>query len=251
MAQGYWYFNRTFVTAEPYSTRTKAPGIRPCLPQHEDGWHRLDTLRFRSHPCFRTVHEAPLHPERGVSVWCVDNGRFLITARTGLNFIELFADGNEFATTWLEYSDRDGAGEGLARHVELTESDLRVRLPPEKKNCKKLKMAVHSLGGVKAEIEDVTNAAKKVRMPKGMTGYWGPKYGSSQMGGSMAMQLVMSSISEKKKLLVLVRVYHEQAVYGVEIVYEDGSVELFGKRGGRPKDVNFGMWRCRRFYRIY
>lgn len=53
MLRDYVRLNRTFLCREPYSTRTKQQGQRLCMPSDECGWHRLDTLRFRHHPCFQ------------------------------------------------------------------------------------------------------------------------------------------------------------------------------------------------------
>ena len=245
MEHAYWYFNRTFVTAEPYSTRTKQPGLRPCLPSQECGWHRLDCLRFRSHPCFRAAYDPPQHPERGLQVWAVDIGRFIITARTGINFIELRTEGDPFCTSWLEYPDRDIVDGGLQRHLEISESDLRTRLPSDKKN-KRLSFEVHSLGGERAIVDDVKTAAQKIKMPKGMVGFAGPTYGAAAMEGSQKTQVLFSERWEKnKKILTSVRVFHEFSVHGVELSYEDGSVELFGRRSGQPKDVPLGACCCR------
>lgn len=235
MLRDYVRFNRTFLCREPYSTRTKSPGARLCLPKDECNWHRLDTLRFRFHPCFRLPSEMPLNADDSVQVWPIDNGRVLVTAATGIAFIEIFTDGDDMCRTWTEYINGDGAASsGPPRHIMFTESDLRGRLPEEKKT-KKLKLEIHSVGQGKHVVEDLGLLMSKtsvVKMPNSQLGFRGSKVGASKQEGSRPEEVILQSALVQTKLLTSIRVYHGFALDGLEFKYEDSTSQLFGKRGG-------------------
>jgi hypothetical protein len=234
MLQDYSIFNRTFLTKEPYSTRTKQPGLQPCLPEHECTWHRLDALRFRSHPCFKLVTDSPVHPEDGVQVWAIDQGRLFITAKSGVSFIEIRPEGEAFCDTWIEYAE---GPEGYPKQVMLTESDIRGRLPPELKQ-KMLKLEIYSHGQGKYVVEDITKAVVKVKLPKGGVpilgsgnGFMGPKFGEGSQPGTQAQEIFFPHAFDQKMLLLAIKIYHGFALDGLEFIYEDGSTCLFGKKG--------------------
>ena len=233
MLQDYGVFNRSFLTRESYSTRTKQPGLQPCLPEHECAWHRLDALRFRSHPCFKLVTDAPLTAEDGVTVWAVDQGRLIVTAKSGISFIEIRPEGEQFCNTWIEYAE---SPEGYPRQVVLAESDLRNRLPSELRQ-RKLSLEIFSHGMGKYVVDDVSKAAVKVKLPNGgilgSTGYMGPKVGQSSQPGTQHQDLFLPHAFDQKKLLVAVKVHYGFAFDGLEFIYEDGSGVMFGKRGGQ------------------
>src|SRR5277367_2144239 len=92
MLRDYVTLSRSFVTREPFSTRTNAKGGL-VLQKDECTWHRLDCLRFRSHPCFRLPGDSPLGSDDTVQVWPVDNGNVLVTAATGVAYIEIYTEG--------------------------------------------------------------------------------------------------------------------------------------------------------------
>ena len=235
MLRDYVRLNRTFLCREPYSTRTKEQGMRLCLPKDECTWHRLDTLRFRYHPCFRLTSDAPLNSEDGVQVWAIDNGRIMVTAVTGIAFIELYAEGDEICHTWIEYINGDNASSGCPpRQILLTESDLRSRLP-EDRRTNKLRIEIHSVGQGKHVVHDISQLTSKkalVKMPRGQMGFRGSRHGMSQMEGSQPEELVLHSALDQTKVLMSIKVYHGFAVDGLEFLYEDSSSQLFGKRGG-------------------
>ena len=229
--------NRTFLSREPYSTRTKKQGLQPCLPEHETSWHRLDTLRFRSHPCFRLVSDLPMSAEDGVQVWAIDQGRLLVTAKSGISFIEIFPEGQGACELWNEYKE---GPEGYPKQILLTENELRGRLPPDLKQ-KKLRLDIFSHGRGRYTVEDVKCALAKVKMPHGQPGFLGPKYGESRMEDSQPQELLLPHAYEQKKLLVSIKVYHGSALDGLEFCYEDRSSLLFGKRGGQGEGSEFPL----------
>ena len=247
MLSDYVTLNRTFLCREPYSTRTKQQGMRLCLPKDECSWHRLDTLRFRHHPCFKLPSDPPLNSEDGVQVWAIDNGRILVTAVTGISFLELFTEGDDICHTWIEYLNGDsGNSSGPPRQISLTESDLRSRLPEERRS-KKLKLEIHSVGQGKHIVEDISQLTSKkalVKMPRGQIGFRGSKLGQSRMEGSRPEEIILHSALNQTKVLTSIKVYHGFAIDGLEFFYEDSSSQLFGKAGGKPggSEFLFGMY---------
>lgn len=245
MLRDYVRLNRTFLCREPYSTRTKSPGMRLCLQQDECTWHRLDTLRFRYHPCFRLPSDQPLNFDNSIQVWPVDNGKVLVTAATGVTFIELYTDGDELCHSWLEYGNGDFASPASPRQVVLMESDLKTRLPDDKKN-NRIKVKMHSAGGGEHTVDDFGKLKSKeslVKLPNGQSGFRGSKLGFSQQEGTQHHQIILESAVKLNKLLTSIKVYHGFALDGIEFFYEDSTSQLFGKRGGKPggSEFLFGM----------
>ena len=241
MLRDYVRLNRTFLCREPYSTRTKSPGMRLCLQKDECNWHRLDALRFRYHPCFRLPTDQPLNVDGSIQVWPVDNGKTLVTAATGVTFIELFTEGDEFCHSWLEYGTADAVASPPPRQVILTESELKSRLPDDRKN-KKIKLVMHSAGGGEHTVEDLGRLKSKdssVKLPNGQPGFRGSKLGFSQQEGTQPQQVILESATKLNKLLTSIKAYHGFALDGIEFFYEDSTSQLFGKRGGKPGGSEF------------
>ena len=243
MLRDYVRLNRTFLCREPYSTRTKSPGVRLCLPKDECGWHRLDALRFKNHPCFRLPTDAPLNPDESIQVWPADNGKALITAPTGISFVEIFAEGDETCRAWLEYSNGDVQSGGPPRQILLTENELKARLPEDRKSSKKLNIKIFSAGQGSHEIIDFNALLKAknhlVKLPNGQSGFKGCKLGESAQEGSKAEQVILETAHIQTKLLTSIKVYHGYALDGMEFLYEDSTSQLFGKRGVQPVGSQF------------
>lgn len=244
MLRDYVRLNRTFTCREPYSTRTKSPGQRLCLQKDECTWHRLDCLRFRFHPCFRLPTDQPLNTDGSVQVWTVDNGGVLVTAATGVAFIELYAEGDDVCHSHIEYLDPNNGSNGSPRQISLVESELLDRLPQDKRS-KQLKLEIYSVGQGKHVVENFGQLAStknsRVRLPDGRWGFRGSKLGFSQMEGSEAQELIIDSCYIQTKLLTTIRVYHGFAVDGVEFIYEDTTTQLFGKRSGKEGGTEFAL----------
>ena len=241
MARDYVTLNRTFTCREPFSTRTRSPGQRLCLPKDECGWHRLDCLRFRYHPCFRLPTDPPSNSDDSVQVWAVDNGNVMVTAATGITWIEIFAE-EERCKSHIEYTDGNGGG-APPRQISLTEADIRSRLSEDRRG-KKLKLEIFSGGQGSRVVEDFGQLASKhstVKLPNGQLGFRGSKLGFSQMEGSKPEELILQSAMSQTKLLVQVKVYHGFALDGIEFVYEDFTSQLFGKRGGKEGGSKFDL----------
>ncbi|PYH93288.1 hypothetical protein BO71DRAFT_4641 [Aspergillus ellipticus CBS 707.79] len=242
MLRDYVRFNRTFLTREPFATRTKTQGLKLCLPQDECSWHRLDALRFRFHPCFRLPGDAPIGSDDSIQVWPVENGKILFTASTGIAFIELYAEGDNACHNFIEYLNSESSSNGLPKQVTVTESELRQRVfGTEKEKKKSIRLVVYS-GGLGSHTVESVNALKSkqslVKLPKSHTGYKGNKLGFSQLEGSQPEQVLLDCAATTK-LLTSVRIYHENAVHGLEFFYEDATSQLFGNRGGKPGGDDF------------
>ncbi len=239
MLRDYVRFNRTFLCREPYSTRTKSQGIRLCLPKDECTWHRLDCLRFRYHPCFRLPTDMPLTSDDSVQAWPVDNQKVLVTAPTGVAFIEIFTEGDDLCHNHIEY---DGtSSNGPHRQVLLTEAELRERLPEDRKK-KKLKLEVHSIGQGKHVVDDfgaLTSKSSMLKLPNGQMGFRSSKLGYSQMERSRPQEVILKSALVQTMLLTSIKVYHGFALDGIEFCYEDSTSQMFGNRGGQPGGSEF------------
>jgi hypothetical protein len=238
MLRDYIRFNRSFTVREPYSTRVKAPGLRLCLPPDECRWHRLDTLRFRFHPCFRLATDPLPNPDTSVQVWPVDNGRIMITAASGVAFIELFAEGDDACGAFIEYVNGDVGNSAIPRQVTVTESELRHELPEKKRN-KKLRLEIYSGSLSSHTVPDVSLLKAKhstVKLPNGQSGYKGNRLGSPVAEGSAEEQLILECAFLQTKLLTSIKVYHGSAVEGLEFCYEDSTSQLFGKKDASEKN---------------
>jgi len=241
MLRDYVTLNRSFTTREPFSVRTNSKGGL-VLQKDECGWHRLDCLRFRNHPCFRLPNDSKCNSDSSVQAWPVDNGQVLVTASSGVAYIEIFTDDDEICHTWIEYGDGNGAGP-IQRQLVLTEQDLRSRLPDDRKT-RKLRLDIKSIGGESTEVKDfslLTSKASMLKLSNGQVAFRGVKLGLSQLEGSQPEEVIFESVLKQTKLLMQVKVYHGFALDGLEFVYEDSTTQLFGKRGGKPGGSEFNL----------
>ncbi|QIX00130.1 hypothetical protein AMS68_005647 [Peltaster fructicola] len=252
MLRDYTTFNRTFVTREPYSTRTRQPGQRLILPQDECEWHRLDTLRFRYHPCFRIPND-PATTDTTTQVWGVENNSILVTNQAGIAWIEFFPEGDDECHHWIEYSehgttrsrdrDSDYGPNGPPKQVTLSDQTIKDRLPAEKRG-RKLRIDIFSCNGERHEVKDVYSLYSKearYKLPDGRPGFKSSKLGSSAMEGSQPQEMIFSTAWKQKEPLLSVRIYHGAALDGMEFFYEGGKRLLFGKRGGKEGGDDFAL----------
>ncbi|KAL2128643.1 hypothetical protein VTI74DRAFT_8903 [Chaetomium olivicolor] len=246
MARDYVTLNRSFLTREAYSTRTKSKG-GPIHQEDECTWHRLDCLRFRSHPCFRLPNDPVLNPDDSVHGWPMESGTLTVTAATGIAYTELYAEGDDLCRAWIEYPPENGAG--VHRMVTLSEQELRSRLP-ETKRRGNLRIVVKSFGGGSLEVEDFGRLCSPkqscLKIPSAVPGlpksaFRGKRLGLSKTEGSEAHEFVFTSALRQDRVLSKVVVYHGYAVDGLEFVYDDDSSQLFGKRGGKEGGDSFEM----------
>ena len=269
MLRDYVNLNRTFMVREPYSTRTKAQGLRVSRLEDECKWHRLDVLRFRHHPSFRLpLDDQAAVQDDSIQFYPIGNGRLLFLAPAGISFIEIHPEGDELCNYWLEYVNTDPRSGGMPKQVTITDAEVRSKLPEDKKK-KKLRLEVFSgscrsltvgdLGDVLSKSY-IINLPPMQRAPKrddGPTmtaydnvmglgrrfetrqGFKSKKLGFSQLEGSQPEEIILESASLQTKLLTSVKVHSGYALDGIEFCYEDGHAQLFGKRGGRPGGDDF------------
>ncbi|KAI1289012.1 metallopeptidase [Xylaria venustula] len=241
MAREFATLSRAFLIREAYSTRTKSKG-GPVEPKDEPTWHRLDLLGYRFHPLFRNATDKIPYPDGTVHGWVVEKDKLLVTASSGLLYTEIFAEGDEFCSTWIEYP-RDGQ---MVRRTTLIESELRDRLPENKRRCT-MKIVVKSMGGGTLVIDDLhklctESSVKLTSGPLGKLAYRSTQIGSSKLQDSEPQEVVFSTAKASlNRILTSVTVYHTSAVDGLEFHYDDGSSQLFGKRGGRAGGDKFIM----------
>lgn len=247
MLRDYVRLNRSFMTREPFSTRTKSQGPRLCLPHDECGWHRLDTLRFRFHPSFRLPGDHSTASDDSVQVWPVENGRILFTAASGIAFLELYAEGDNVCRNFIEYLNTESSSNGLPKQITVTETELRQRVfGSEKEKKKKVSLEVFSGGLGSYTVDDIGSLKTKlslVKLPKSQSGFKSGKLGFSQLDGSQPEQLLLDCAFASTKLLTSIKIYHGYALDGLEFFYEDATSQLFGKRGGKPGGDEFVLGR--------
>jgi hypothetical protein len=251
MLRDYVTLNRSFTTREPYSTRTKSKGGL-VLPKDECAWHRLDCLRFKGHPCFSLPTDPPRAVDDSVQAWPVDNNNVVITAPSGVAYLEIFTEGDDLCHYWQEFGDGNGNGP-VQKQLVLMEQDLRGRLPEDRRKSK-LKLSIKSIAGGSHEVEDfalLASKASRVKLPNGQLAFRSSKLGLSQMAGSSPMEIIFDSAIQQAKLLTQVRVYHGFALDGIEFVYEDSTSQLFGKRGGTPGGSEFNLGESCLSYRLF
>lgn len=240
MLRDYVRLNRTFSIRESFSTRTKSQGLKVCLPADECAWHRLDALRFRFHPSFRLPSDAPCSYDDSVQVWPVDNGKILITAASGVAFLEIYAEGDDTCHSFIEFVNGETGNCPISKQVTITEGELRQRVPEEKKK-KAIRLEIFSGGLGRHTVHDLGALKSKhslVKLPNGQPGYKGSKLGFSQMDGTQPQEIILEC-AKQTKLLTSVKIYHGYALDGIEFCYEDRTSQLFGKRGGKPGGDEF------------
>ena len=245
MLRDYVRLNRTFVTREAYSTRTKTKG-ELVLEKDECTWHRLDCLNFRIHPCFRLPNDSPSAPDESIQAWPVEGGALAITAASGVAYLEIYAENEGVCKTWMEFLPENGAP--VQRQVTLTEQDIRNRLPEAKRKKEPIKVAIRSWAGGSLVIDDLRQLMSKGSSTKlsggiltGKTAYRSSKLGRGQMQGTEPHEVIFTSAQKQDRVMSRVVFYHGRALDGMEFVYDDDSRQLFGKRGGKPGGDVFEM----------
>jgi hypothetical protein len=107
-----------------------------------------------------------------------------------------------------------------------------------------MKLSIKSCAGGSHEVEDfslLTSKVSRLKLPNGQLAFRSSKLGLSQMEGSRPEEMIFNSAIQQTKLLTQVRVYHGFALDGIELVYEDSTSQLFGKRGGKEGGSEFNL----------
>lgn len=209
--------------------------------EDECRWHRLDCLRFRSHPCFRLPNDPMMHPDISVQGFPVDGGNAVAAAATGVSFVEIVPEGSEVCRAWVEFPVENGSPQ---RQVVLNEGELKGRLPKVRGGGGNLAVRVRSYGGG----ELVIPALKKM-CGKGAA----LKLGGGKVAYRQAMipattravderethdVIFMGGAKQNGRVLSRVAVHRGPSpLEGLEFVYDDGSAEVLGRKGEAGKDV--------------
>ncbi|KAL1888720.1 hypothetical protein Cpir12675_006057 [Ceratocystis pirilliformis] len=239
MLRDYVTLNRTFLTREAYSTRTKSKGGM-VMQMDECTWHRLDCLRFRIHPCFRLPNDPPLPTDGSIQVFSVEVGSVAVRAISGVAVVEIRVEGEEICRAWIEFPlDSNGA----QRQVSIYESDARLRLP-ESHRQKKLQISVKSIGGGSVDIDNFEQMCSKSAFFKLDTGKMASR--SQYLGRFDEKQIqdvVFTSSVTPDRIMSKMIVHSGLAVDGFEFIYDDSSSQLFGQKGGTPNVFEFDVRR--------
>lgn len=232
MLRDYVVLNRSFVPREAYSTRTQTKGGL-VMQSDECGWHRLDLLRFRTHPTFRLPNDPTMHPDSSVQAFRIEGGSVMAMAATGISFVEIFGEKDDTCHAWMEFPlDHDR----LQRQIALNESELRAKLPPTQRKGQ-MKISIKCHGGGEITLDDFSKFTSKdstVKIPGGPLGggtaYKSRSLGSSKMDGSQPQDLVFTSTIRQDRVMSRVIIYHGRALDGMEFVFDDDTSQLFGNR---------------------
>lgn len=250
MGSDYLRFNRTFMTWEPYSTRTKEQGARLLLQPDECRWNRLDALRFRFHPCFKMPNDPSCPSSDIIQLWSVDGEKMLATSSAGIAFIEIFtASQTDTPAAFIEYVDSSAGNSGIPKEASFTEAEIRAQLPDSARKSKLVRLRIYSgcLSVLNVPDLSVLTASKAkdwcVKIPT-VTGSeqanYLPYMPPDTLQGSLEKQDVFF---ETNKPVTTIRVYSTEkpgsdpggssrtTIAGIEFRYEDSSSQLFGSRG--------------------
>ncbi|KAK6345070.1 hypothetical protein TWF718_007007 [Orbilia javanica] len=198
MVRDYIKLNRSFVMRESYSTRTKAPGLRLCMPQDECHWHRLDILRFRFHPCFKSTSDPPfLFESDKPQVYGVGVAAIIVSS-TGVAWVEIYI--NETLQNYYEVFPK------VERNLTISVSEVLSKIHPAEKS-KKIKLSIFTIGNGKVDIEDFMETAQSsFKLPGGEKAYQGMKLG---LGGGSRSEAILPIGSNK--VLNVIRAYSGSA----------------------------------------
>ncbi|EFQ98252.1 hypothetical protein MGYG_01287 [Nannizzia gypsea CBS 118893] len=252
MGPDYLRFNRTFMTWEPYSTRTKEQGARLLLQQDECRWNRLEALRFRFHPCFKLPTDPGCPSSDIIQLWSVDGDKILATSSAGIAFIEIFTSPQgDIPTSFIEYVDSSAGNSGVPKEASFTEAEIRAQLPDSARKSKIIRLRIYSGCLSVFTVADLSvltaNKGKEwcVKIPT-VTGSEQTNYLPYQLPGCLPGCLPgeKHEVSfETNKPVTALRVYAEEkqgldvgaplksTIAGIEFRYEDGSSQLFGSKG--------------------
>ncbi|CEJ93397.1 hypothetical protein VHEMI08988 [[Torrubiella] hemipterigena] len=228
MLKDYVVLNRSFVPREAYSTRTKSKGGL-ALQADECAWHRLDCLRFRSHPAFVLPCDAPFAGDNGVQAFALENGDITVTAATGISYIEIYAESDQHCRAWIEFPPR---GSQVKREVTLTEEDLRSRLGAPKSKAP-IRISVKSHAGASLDIVDIkqfTSKQNTIKLDNGKRATRSLPVGKPALGAKHET-LALKNASRPDMALTRIVVFSGATIMGMEFTFDDNTTQIFGTKG--------------------
>lgn len=182
----------------------------------------MDCLRLRHHPCFRLPTDpvttaTPDNPQ----IYAVENGVFA-SAQSGIFLVEIYTDGVHRAH--MEFTTK------IEREALLLENELRERLPQDCRS-KPMKLKIYSAGQGRAIIEDFSaTKGSRVQLSNGYgVAFKSSLFGLSETYESQPQEIFLHTLTPGR-MLTSIRVFHSDALDGLEFMYEDSSSQLFGHR---------------------
>lgn len=230
MAGDYKTFHRAFVVREPDDAHRQTRG-ELVLAKDDCHWHPLDLLHFRTHPAFAAPHEGRL-PDY-VHAWPVDHGDIILTAPSGIRWLELYTSGDEDCHAHLEYPESYTHGHPRCPMATVCEADLRLRLP-ESRRQDPLRVVVYSAAGAHLDLPDLGQlmANQPRKTLSGQTVFrsvcvgWEASDVNSVADDTASRQLIFKHTT---KVVTKVIIRHgPAAVHALEFVYDDASSLIFG-----------------------
>lgn len=183
----------------------------------DDGWHPLDALRLRYHPCFKIPTDPSYCLDQDLHLWPVANGQIIVTAPSGVAFYETLDSGD-----FVDLRDNEGS---VPRQVLLPDIS------------KGSSVKITSAGLQAMMSPDVSSKAHILKLPNGQSAFRGMAVGSSE---ASVQDLLLESVYVRTKMLTSIRVYHHNGLDGLEFGYEDSTFQLFGTRGEQVGDYQLG-----------
>ncbi|CAF2647915.1 unnamed protein product [Rotaria sp. Silwood2] len=207
MMRDYIRLNRSFCVTEPVGP--------PALNGAECSWHRLDLLRFRTHPCFALPSDQ-VFEENEIDIFGIDQG-ILLKSPSKILLIEIYLEDDEFPKSWIEYVEKSPS------EIILCEDELRSRADGKGK----IKINVIGLNGMSTTIDDIEDLLQ-VQQVSGLGKVWKSAKLGLQTGSPSTILFPIDP-------LVKIRVHSGFCLDGLEFFTKQDSF-LFGKRSGSPHD---------------
>ncbi|CAI2176678.1 4201_t:CDS:2 [Funneliformis geosporum] len=230
MARGFNNLNRTFTVKEPNNPS-------PIKPSDENGahWHRGGIIRFRYHPCFRSLSDPPLSIELknlSADFWRL-NEFILIKSPSGVSLIEFFVE--ESLRDYKEY---------VQYKNHQTEVRLKISEVIEKYGDNRIiKLNVVSKNQTENSLDNLRRFLKESKMTL-------PIYGEiikSPYLGKLDERLTEFRVffnkftSNENKPVKLNRMVVKYGYYinGITFFWSDGTQLSVGKDRGNKKEFGF------------
>ncbi|KAF3931690.1 hypothetical protein ABW19_dt0202864 [Dactylella cylindrospora] len=210
----------TILNISPASKCTTNLLRRLCMPKDECRWHRLDILRFRFHPCFRSASDPPTMFEPDNPQIYGAEGSLVITSATGVAWVEIYI--NDTLQSYLEIFPK------IDRNCVLSDSEILSRISTPDKSSKKIKLSIFTVGGGKADVDDsLTISNSAIKLPNAGKAYKSMRLG---LGGGSPIDAVFPQGTNR--VLNAIHVFSGNALNGIEFIFDDASSLLFGYRKG-------------------
>lgn len=156
MARGYHEWNRSFMTTEAKSKRTRTDSCRlivPAMDDKENHWHRMSLMRLRYHPTMRLPRDPQIpytYDAIAPSFSVIDDG-VVVTGAVGLGSIEVQVDGSYRKHVEFPFCGRQS--QPPPQTLRLTTAEITKLIDRDPGSCK---VTIEAIGTDQrqAEIQD-------------------------------------------------------------------------------------------------